>query len=100
MPAEAGEEESDPPGPQPSSNGQGGDDSSSSLNLSISLDDSMRAEASSLSHHEADMHSLSDKDAGEDQSCDLSSHGKYETLIHSLPCSVVVKNKLMAPFSA
>ncbi|XP_063070135.1 cordon-bleu protein-like 1b isoform X2 [Engraulis encrasicolus] len=83
MPAEAGEEESDPPGPKPSSNGQGGDDSSSSLNLSISLDDSMRAEASSLSHHEADMHSLSDKDTEEDQSCDLSSHGNLPRSVTS-----------------
>lgn len=62
-----------------------GDDSSLNLSADISMD-SGRGEASSPSQ-DADMLSLSAcEDAGEDQSCDLSSHGKYER-------SFVNKNK-------
>ena len=54
-----------------------GDDSSLNLSADISMD-SGRAEASSPTH-DADMLSLSAyEDAGGDQACDLSSHGKYE----------------------
>lgn len=67
-----------PKSPSIQSDAQGYDSSSLNLSADVSMD-SGRAEASSPSH-DADMLSLSadEEDAGEDQSCDLSSHGKYE----------------------
>ncbi|KAL2081444.1 hypothetical protein ACEWY4_023297 [Coilia grayii] len=65
-----------PKSPSIQSDAQGDDSSSLNLSADVSMD-SGRAEASSPSH-DADMLSLSagEEDAGEDQSCDLSSHGK------------------------
>lgn len=61
-----------------------GDDSSLNLSADISMD-SGRGEASSPSQ-DADMQSLSPcEEVGEDQSCDLSSHGKYERSLAKKP---------------